>query len=187
MVSIYLNLLGSLNVTDGGEDDDFDSTQHSKAIFKELNSFKTSLSKLEDKINSISIPSESGVTEENVKEVKEAIALLKQGKYRGKSMLWNEKGYNVLSAHFLRRVKGEKVGYDIKEIYETNNVGKTVEHSVMVRGKYDADVTALMLVLKNSINIKAFLSDLTPYCAVSYVEGKKGKLVRALTTVAFSK
>lgn len=102
-------------------------------------------------------------------------------------MMWNEKGYNALHDHFLLRVKGEKVSMDISEVYENKKVGKKVEFSSHLRGKFIPQETALLLILKNSINANLFFSDFTPYCAVSYVEAKKGKVIRGYTTVAYTK
>jgi len=169
------------------DDDEFDCQKHSKEIFKYINEYKVNLKKLQEECKNLEIPSESTVTSENVQKIFSFIEELKAKKYRGKSMMWNEKGYNALHDNFIKRIKGEKVSMDFQEVFENANVGKTVEFGVQLKGKYSSKETALLLILKNSSNSSYFFSDFTPYCAVSYVEAKKGNTRRGFTTVAFSK
>lgn len=168
-------------------EDGFDCQELSKEIFNQLNKFKSNLNLLTDKITNIKIPNTSSCTQDNVNEVLEAIKEIQTGRYRGKKMMWNEKGYSALSNHFIRKLKGLKCSMDVKDVFESNNVGKSVEHSALLKGKYDAETSALLLILKGSINVKEYLCDSITFCSVSYVEAVHENKLKGFTSVAFSK
>mmetsp|Transcript_26430 Transcript_26430/g.27471 ORF Transcript_26430/g.27471 Transcript_26430/m.27471 type:complete len:385 (+) Transcript_26430:21-1175(+) len=168
------------------DEDDFDCQQHSKRIFKNLNSFKTKLINLQNSLVKYDIPNGVGVSEDNLDSVWDTIREVSDT-YKGKGFLWNEKGYNALRNLYQDKVDGKEVNEDIPALFVENNVGRAVEHSVSVEGKYSPEETAILLILKNSDNIKSFLSDATPFCAVCYVQGGNEDVKKGLTSVAFSK
>jgi len=126
------------------------------------------------------------VSEDNLDSVWDTIREVSDT-YKGKGFLWNEKGYNALRNLYQDKVDGKEVNEDIPALFVENNVGRAVEHSVSVEGKYSPEETAILLILKNSDNIKSFLSDATPFCAVCYVQGGNEDVKKGLTSVAFSK
>ena len=85
------------------DEDGFDCQEHSKEIFNQLNKFKANLNLLTDKITNIVIPPTSSCTKDNVNEVLEAIKEIQSGRYRGKKMMWNEKGYSVCQEKNVQR------------------------------------------------------------------------------------
>ena len=102
-------------------------------------------------------------------------------------MMWNEKGYSALSSHFFKKLKGYKVAMDVKELFEVKKVGRSVEHSALLKGKYDPETSALLLILKGSVNVKEYLSDAVSFCSVSYVEAVYENKLKGFSSVAFSK
>ena len=162
--------------------------KHSKEIFDNLNTFKLNLSLLEREIASLVIPTSSSCTKENIEQCIKGINEVKEtGNLNNQELIWNEEGYHALHNHFLKRVRGEHVAMDIQVVFRENKIEKIIDFGATLRGKYDARLGALLLIVKNSQSIKAFLSNSSPCCAVSYVEALKGKVLRGITTIAFSK
>jgi len=168
------------------DEDEFDCQKHSKNIFTILNKYKTNLDLLEQDIKTVEIPSNSQCKPSDVEKCLNAIAERRKMKKKAKALLWHEKGFSILSEHFLKRAKGEKVGMDFVTVYDENNIGKKVDHGTILLGKYDDKHTALLLIIKNSDNCDKFLNDSSPFCAVSFVEAKKGNHLRAVNTIVFS-
>lgn len=175
------------NFKEDEDEEGFDCQIHSKEIFNELNKFKSNLNLLKSKITNIEIPSTSSCTFDNVNEVLAVIDEIQTGRYKGKKMMWNEKGYSALSNHFVKKLKGHKCSMDVKELFESKNIGKSVEHSALLKGKYDAETSALLLILKGSICVKDYLCDSVTFCSVSYVEAVHENKLKGFTSVAFSK
>lgn len=142
---------------------------------------------LESELKSYQLPNDSGVTQENIKECLINIEKLDLNSYRSTSLEWNDSVYHVINDHFLQRVKGEHVTMDVSEVYKMKNIDVELINSCHLRGKFTAKDTAILLILKNSINFSTFIGNNSSSCAVSYVEAKKGKNLRGFTTLVFNK
>ena len=142
---------------------------------------------LKRELTSFTIPGDSGVTQANIDECLNFIKQIDFEAYKPVLLEWNERAYQVLNDHFLLRVKGEKVSMDVNQVFKDNLVEATPVHYVQLRGKFNPKTTAILIVIKNSINISAFLSNVASNCSVSYVEANKGKINRGFTTCSFNK
>jgi len=142
---------------------------------------------LKRELTSFTIPGDSGVTQANIDECLNFIKQIDFEAYKPVLLEWNERAYQVLNDHFLLRVKGEKVSMDVNQVFKDNLVEATPVHYVQLRGKFNPITTAILIVLKKSMNISSFISNVAFNCSVSYVEANKGKINRGFTTCSFNK
>lgn len=161
------NLSGDSDI----DDTIFNSAKFSKDIFNLLNAAKLNPSSILDQVKRFQIPKSSKATEESRQEVVNFIESLSNS-HKGKSYLWNEKGYSALRPLYQRKSNGENVENNIKELFEGPTVKSHVDSIYEVSGRYDREQTLLCLLLENSSSIRTILHNSTPICSVCSVQSK---------------
>jgi hypothetical protein len=141
-----------------------------KAIFNHLNHFKSNLKTLTSKLTNFNVPDGSGVNNNNTKRTLAAIEEITKG-YKGKSMLWFEKGSAFISSYLNKADLGKIQEINYSELFDKNSYGKTVLASVSIERGFDSESAALITFLKLSTEeIKVVLSKDTAFCCVGSVD-----------------
>lgn len=136
--------------------------------------------------NYIIPPNSNNISEENAKEVLSVIEESITG-YRGKSFLWNEKGYTTLNSLLSSKLKGELNTNNLQESFEKAKVGKTIDFISLLDGKFEAEDTAILLLLVNSYQFKSFLNSNTAFACLGYGQKGVGKDLKAINGAIFLK
>lgn len=155
-----------------------------KAIFNHLNQFKSNIKTLSTKLTNFNIPDNSGVNNNNIRRALSAIEEISKG-YKGKSMLWFEKGSAFISGFLAKVDQGNNIlDYDYNQLFEKQSFGKTVLASVTLERGYDSESAALLTFLRLSAeDIKVVLSKETAFCCVGSVD----KDDQRFTSIVFAK
>lgn len=155
-----------------------------KAIFNHLNLFKSNIKTLTTKLTNFNIPDNSGVNNNNTRRALLAIEEISKG-YKGKSMLWFEKGSAFISGFLAKVDQGKNIlDYDYNQLFEKQSFGKTVLANVTLERGYDSESAALITFLRLSAeDIKVVLSKETSFCCVGSVD----KDDQRFTSIVFAK
>ncbi len=152
------------------QDDEFDLQKYMKAIFNHLNHFKSNLKTLNSKLNSFNAPDGSGVNNSNIRKALLVIDEISKG-YKGKSMLWFEKGSAMISGFLAKAELDKNINFDYSDLFEKNSIGKVVLANTTLDRGYDSESAALITLLRLSTEeLKVVLSKETTFCCVGSVD-----------------
>lgn len=154
----------------------FDSVAISKALFNLLNSVKVNPNSLVDKLQRFDIPSTSSANESDKNTLLATIDTL--SKKKGKTYLWNEKGFNAMKGLYQKQINGEQIDDTIEEAFD-RKAQCVISQQFTVKGKYDTLTTLLLLLLENSAFAKNIIGDSAPLASICSVQGKTRKVLTA--------
>jgi hypothetical protein len=103
---------------------------------------------------------------------------------KGRSYLWNEKGYILLRSIYQRIVNGEEVNETLEEAFASRACQCQIVNHFEVKGKFDPESTFLLLLLENASSARNIISDSAPLASVCTVQGKGRKV---LTSIVLAK
>lgn len=135
-------------------------------------------------MTNFNIPDNSGVNSNNTRRALSAIGEISKG-YKGKSLLWFEKGSAFISGFLAKVEQGNNIlDYDYNDMFEKQSFGKTVVANVTLERGFDSESAALLTFLKlNPEQVKVVLSKETAFCCVGSVD----KDDQRITSIVFAK
>ena len=154
-----------------------------KAIFNHLNQYKLNINSLTHNLSNFSFPDDSEVNSSNIKRALAAIDEASKD-YKKRSMLWFEKGSAAISNFLVKNEIRSDLKYNCRELFSSQNLGKTALAVVNLDKAYDSDSAALIAFLRmSSEEIRIVLSKETNFCCVGSAD-KDGK---RYTSIVFAK